>query len=168
VGWSYRSRSRAQHNSSRRQMRISRPAQPIRWEQRRLECAIAVFSKDEAVEARQEFGLQKHGQLLVEMGRPDESEVVLLRIGKPKPFAFYWLKAQLAQGKHDAAMAAIDNALDGLVPGQARFQPTFLAHRFEVRCALSDPAARGDLTEAHRLCEDPKYKAALGRRLADC
>ena len=121
-----------------------------------------------SVETPQDFGLQKHGQLLVEMDRPDEAEAILLRIRKPQPFAFYWLsKAQLAQGKHDEAMVAIDKALDGLPLGQARFRPTFLAHRFEVRRALSDPTAREDLTEAHRLCEDPKYRAALERRLAE-
>lgn len=122
----------------------------------------------EAVETPQDFGLQKHGQLLVEMDRPGEAEAVLLRISKPQPFTFYWLsKAQLGQGKHDEAMVTINQALDGLRSGQARFRPTFLAHRFEVRHALSDPAAREDLTEAHRLCEEPKYKAALERRLAE-
>lgn len=122
----------------------------------------------EAVEAPQDFGLQKHGQLFVEMDRPNEAEAVLLRIAKPKPFALYWLsKAQLAQGKHDEAKAAVDRALDGLLHGQSRFRSTFLAHRYDVRLALDDLVARDDLVEAHRICEDTKYKVALEQRLAE-
>ncbi len=122
----------------------------------------------EAVETPQDFGLQKHGQLLVEMGRGEEAEAVLLRISRPQPFAFYWLsKAQLQQGKLDDAIVAIDKALNELKASQARFRAAFLAHRFDVRRELSDPAAREDLLEAHRLCEDPKYKVMLERRLAE-
>ncbi len=121
----------------------------------------------EAIEAPQDFALQKHGQLLFEMNRADEAEAVLLRITEPSPFAFYWLsKAQLAQGKHDDSLVAIGKGLNGLPSGQSRYQTTFLAQRFEIRRALGDPAAREDLEEAHRLCEDPRYKAALEKRLA--
>lgn len=122
----------------------------------------------EAVRAPSDYGLQKHGQLLIEMGRHADAEAVLARIAEPGPFAFYRLsQAQLPQGKRDEARDAIEKAIAGLAPDQAHFRTTFLVQRFEARRALSDPAAREDLEEAYRLCEPGRYKDALARRLAE-
>lgn len=121
----------------------------------------------DSVEAPKDFGLQKHGQLLIEMERPADAEAVLLRIAAPGPFAFYRLsQAQLALGKAADALIAIDMALARLDSKQAHFRPSFLAQRHDARRALNDPCARDDLEEAHRLCEPGKYKDILGGRLA--
>ncbi len=121
----------------------------------------------EAVEAPKDFGLQKHSQLLIEMGRHAEAEEVLRRIAEPSAFAFYRLsQAQLAQGKNDEALIAIDEAISRLTPGQGRFRSSFLAQRFETRVALGDASALEDLEEAHRICEEGKYRLMLQRRLA--
>lgn len=121
----------------------------------------------EAVEAPTDFGLQKHGQLLIEMNLPGDAEAVLLRIADPGAFALYRLsQAQLALHKAADALIAIDTALSRLDSKQAHFRSSFLAQRYEARRALNDPDARDDLEEAHRLCEPGKYKDILGGRLA--
>lgn len=121
----------------------------------------------EAVEAPTDFGLQKHGQLLIEMNLPADAEAVLLRIAEPGAFALYRLsQAQLALHKASDALIAIDTALARLDSKQVHFRSSFLAQRYEARHALNDPGARDDLEEAHRLCEPGKYKDILGGRLA--
>lgn len=121
----------------------------------------------EAVVAPKDFGLQKHGQLLIEMDRPADAEAVLLRIAEPGAFASYRLsQAQLALGKAAEALIAIDTALTRLDSKQAHFRPSFLAQRYDARRALNDSYARDDLEEAYRLCEPGKYKDILGGRLA--
>lgn len=121
----------------------------------------------ESVEAPTDFGLQKHVQLLIEMGRPADAEVVLLRIAAPGPFASYRLsQAQLALGKAADALIAIDTALAGLGNKEAHYRSSFHAQRFDARSTLGDPEARADLEEAHRLCEPGKYKDILAERLA--
>jgi hypothetical protein len=120
----------------------------------------------ESIEAPDDFTLQKHGQLLVEMGRPGAAEAVLRRIDTPKAFSSYWLsKAQLGQNKDAEALASIDRALAGLSMGQRRYRSSFLAQRFEIRRALGDHAAREDLEAACRECEPGKYKVSLEQRL---
>ena len=123
----------------------------------------------EAIAEPDDYTLQKHGQLLVEMQCYREAEAVLQRINdiKKKPFAAYRLsQALLGRGAANDALELIDDAISALNPKDARFVSALLAHRFEVRRTMNDVQATEDLKEAITKCEDPKYRGTLEARLA--
>lgn len=120
----------------------------------------------EAVPTPDDYGIQKHGQLLIEMDRFGDAAIALARIADigTKPWAAYRLsQAKLGEGEALAALQLIDAAIHGLT--DARYTSTFYAHRFEVRHALSDQNAADDLRFAVNACDEPKYKAVLQGRL---
>jgi tetratricopeptide (TPR) repeat protein len=125
------------------------------------EQALAFYS---SVKKPADFHLQKHGELLIEMGRFADAEAVLTRIEKieTKAFAAYRMsQARLGQDDPAQALSLIDSAIMALKPDQQRFRSAFLAHRFEVRRALRDRDALADLDEAIALCEPGKYQDHL-------
>jgi tetratricopeptide (TPR) repeat protein len=123
----------------------------------------------EAVVNSDAFQAQKHGQLLVEMGRPGDALGILEAIAEfeANPWALYWLsKAHLDIGDAPKALERIDGALGRLTGKTQSYNSTFLAHRYEVRTRLNDADAIEDLIEAKKVCADPKFKRVLGERLA--
>jgi hypothetical protein len=126
--------------------------------------ALAFF---EAIETPNDFMLQKHGQLVIEMGRASDAIVILEKISKPTLWSRYWLsKARLDLGEVNEALALIDAAIAGVTPPTQKYRSSFLAHRFEVRLKLVDENAGQDLRDAIEACDDPKYRAVLEARLA--
>lgn len=114
----------------------------------------------EAITEPGDYELQKHGQLLVEMGRYPEAETVLRRVQniEMNPFAAYRLsQALLGRGEACEALKFVNEAIKTLQPKDARFASAFLAHRFEVRRELKDTQAIEDLRAAIAKCQDQKY-----------
>jgi hypothetical protein len=123
----------------------------------------------EAVATPDAFQAQKHGQLLVEMGRPGDAAGVLEAIPDfdGNPWVLYWLsKAHLDVGNAPKALERIDGAIGLLIDKTQSYRSTFRAHRYEVRSRLNDADAIEDLIEAHRVCNEPKFKRLLEARLA--
>jgi tetratricopeptide (TPR) repeat protein len=123
----------------------------------------------EAVVTPDAFQAQKHGQLLIEMGRPGDALGMLEAIPEfeANPWVLYWLsKAHLDIGDAPKALERIDDALGLLSEKAQSYRSTFQAHRYEVRSRLNDADAIEDLIEAQRVCTDPKFKRQLEMRLA--
>lgn len=123
----------------------------------------------EAVDTPTSFGLQQHGQLLVEMGRYPDAEAILKQISNPPPFTSYWLsRAQLGKGDIGSARTSIDTAIAELKdPRHQRFLSSFLVQKFEIRAAAGEADAREDLLQAHAICEDPRYRESIEKRIAE-
>ena len=124
----------------------------------------------EAIAEPEDYALQKHGQLLGEMGRFPEAEAILRRIQdiKTKPFAAYRLsQALFGRAEAGEALEFINYALEALRPKDARYESAFLAHRFDVRMALKEAEATDDLRKAIAKCQDQKYRCVLEARLAE-
>lgn len=123
----------------------------------------------EAVASPTPFGLQRHSQLLIEMGGFPEAEAILKGITEPSPFLSYWLsRAQLGNKDFVAARTSIDAALAGLNdPRHERFRSSFLVQRYEVRAAAGDVDAREDLLDARAKCVDERYRATIDKRIAE-
>lgn len=120
------------------------------------------------MKAHTAFQAQKYGQLLVEMGRPDEAKEVLeaIRSLYTNPWALYWLsKANLDLGDAAGALQHIDMALDQLTDKAQGYVSPFRAHRYEARRILGDAGAIEDLQEAIAVCNDGKFRSALEDRL---
>lgn len=129
------------------------------------EAAVAYF---ESIKDPKDFQRQKHGEVLIDLGRSSEAETVLRTAGKLDTDAFlnYRLsQAMLGQGKADEALAAIELALAHLQGD--KFHPSFLEQRFLARKAQGDPLAVGDLDAAIAVCQPGRYLDALLRRKAE-
>lgn len=103
------------------------------------------------------------------MERFADAQVTLSEIDdiETKPFAAYRLsQSRLGQGDPSEALSLINAALDRLEPKHAHFRSAFLAHRFDVRQALSDTKAIEDLDEAIFVCEPGKYRDMLAGKRA--
>lgn len=126
--------------------------------------SVALF---ESMEHQTEYQRTRHGRLLVEMERFEQAiEKLSFEPKGGKEFQRYWLsKAQFGAGRGDAALAAIDEAIQ-IAPEDSNFLSTFLSHRFEVRRAKKDPAAIEDLDEAIAQAEG-KHRRALEARRAE-
>ncbi len=112
------------------------------------------------------YHLQQKGQTLYLLRKYGESAAVLgpLVEESPNPWNRYWLsKCLLATKDNAGALRLIDEALDD--SRSDRFRSAMLEHRYDVRIATNDSDAASDLREAFDRCENPKYKAALAKRL---
>jgi tetratricopeptide (TPR) repeat protein len=138
--------------------------------ERRAEFRTEALTAFEAIQKPSDFQSQKHGQLLVEMGRPAEAQRVLEQVAEFEgmPWLLYWLsKALLQLGELDVSRRRIDEALRLLPESQKNYRSTFLAHRYEVRRKVGDSDAVEDLKEAIATCTDRKYRGDLERKLRE-
>lgn len=111
-----------------------------------------------------DYRKQTLGKLYVEMRRFKDAKSLLITLGA-SPWAKYWLsKAEFGDGCYIESLPPISEAVAD--SGARKYLSTFLAHRFEVKCALGDPDALADLDEAIRICENEKYKLELQKRRA--
>ena len=123
------------------------------------EAAVAYF---ESIKHPKDFQLQKYGEVLIDLGRFPEAEVVLRSAEKLDKDAFlnYRLsQAMLGQRKADEALAAIDLALARLQGD--KFRTSFLEQRFMVRKSLGDLLAVEDLDAAIAVCQPGRYLLKL-------
>jgi len=114
----------------------------------------------------QPYNLQQKGHTLFLLERYEESIAVLEPLVErfANPWNRYWLsKCFLATGDPARALRLVEEALGD--SRSARFRSAMLEHRFDVRAALGDADAVSDLQEACNLCDNPKYKTALTKRL---
>lgn len=110
------------------------------------------------------FQLQKHGEVLIDLGQFSEAEVVLRRIPNHNSdaFASYRLsQARLGQGDANDALSLIDVALETLGETKQKFAASFWAHRFKIRQARTEVDAVDDLDKAIAVCEPGKYLSYL-------
>lgn len=120
-----------------------------------------------SLEKPDSFNLQQKGQAFYLLKEYDEAYVAIMESIKIKPTNWnrYWLsKVIYEKGQYNEALQ-IMNEICSSCKDTDRFLSTFLEHRFEIRSKLSDPQAIDDLARAHSVCNSPKYKAALDKRL---
>lgn len=92
------------------------------------------------------FHLQRHAELLIDMGRHPEAETILLDIDNPPRPEFVerlMARCRLASGDPARALQWIDRALEHLKA--ERFVSEFRELRFDIRTALGDAGAKEDL-----------------------
>lgn len=114
-----------------------------------------------------DYQLQKHGEVLIDLGRHAEAESILRRIRKLQTDAFanYRLsQAVLGQGRPDEALALADTAVACLE--SEKFRASFLEQRYLAREARGDVRAVDDLDAAIAVCQSDKYLASLQRKRA--
>lgn len=127
------------------------------------EGAVAYFM---SIDVPNDFQLQKYGEVLIDLGRHEDAEIVLRRVTKldTDAFANYRLsQATLGQGKANDALSFIDMALAQLDAKGERFRSSFLQQRFFVGKAQADPGAVDDLERAIGFCEPGKFRTSLER-----
>ena len=119
--------------------------------------ALALF---EAEAKPQRFHQQRRAELLIDMGRSEESEQLLRSRGDLEDNEWVqrlMARARLAQGDAENALVWIDRALKKLKAEQHR--SAFLELRYDIRNAVGDPQAGEDLRKA-RLASQREVEAA--------
>lgn len=111
------------------------------------------------------FHHQRHAELLIDMERPDEAEVILREL---TPLDNEWLerlmaRSRLAQGDAVGAKDWIERALCKL--RAERFRSEFLELRFDIRRALLDDDAIDDLEAALEASQKHAERSRLELKL---
>lgn len=138
-------------------------------EEERAKLRSESLSLFESIAKPTPYQIRTKGQLLVDMGRCEEAEEVLLSVADPKqePWRCYWLsKARNCLGYRSVALNDIDTALS-LIDSSNEYWSTFKAQRFEVRVGLTDSMASEDLREAIAFCKNERFKHVLETRLEE-
>lgn len=113
------------------------------------------------------FHHQRHAELLIDMGRAADAEVLLRHATS---LDTEWLerlmaRSRLAQGDAKDAKEWIDRALLRLT--NERFRSEFLELRYDIRHALGDEEASGDLEGALAASQKDKERLRLQEKLDD-
>jgi hypothetical protein len=127
--------------------------------------ALALY---EAEARPQRFHLQRRAELLIEMDRSSESEVLLRQ--REDLETSEWLqrlmaRARLAQADAAGALIWIDKALDHLKA--EHFRSEFLELRYDIRTVLADAHADQDLMKARAASQKDAESARLDARLKE-
>ncbi len=114
-----------------------------------------------------DFHVQRHAELLLDMGRADKAEALLKAHRQFNSSC--WIhrlmaRARLAQNDAPAALTWIDRALAD-DKGRSR-RDEFLELRYEIRRALGDAEAVDDLKAAVGLAAEGRLRARLQAMLA--
>jgi hypothetical protein len=112
------------------------------------------------------FHLQRRAELLIEMGRSAEGEVLLR--GRDDLETSEWIqrlmaRARLAQNDPVGALTWINQALSRLKA--EHFRSEFLELRYDIRTVLGDGAARDDLLNARAASQKTVERLRLDSRL---
>lgn len=123
----------------------------------------------EALRRPSAYQRRNHAETLLALGRFREADSILRGITDPEsqPFvAFSRSKANVGLGKLEEALAFADAAVAASEGRNARFKPSFLEQRFEVRNRMDDDKALDDLVDAINLAQPP-LREKLEARLRD-
>jgi uncharacterized protein HemY len=121
----------------------------------------------EAEDSPKDFHIQRHAELLLDMGRADQAEALLKAHRQLESSC--WIhrlmaRTRLAQNDAPAALIWIERALAD-DKGVSRHDE-FLELRYEIRRALGDPDALQDLRAAVDLAAAGRGRARLESMLA--
>ncbi len=115
-----------------------------------------------------DFVLQKHGEILIDLKIYDEAVQVLSLISclERDSFACYRLsQAELGLVNPEKSLEYIDIAITGLDASKQKFAASFWAQRYKVRCSQGAIDAIEDLNKAIAACEPGKYLDYLQKLL---
>ncbi len=113
----------------------------------------------------EDFHRQRRAELLIEMGRATDAEVILDGLRDTEWIQRLKARARFQLGDPKGAREAIDRALEKLKAGSP-FESEFLELRYEIRDALVDADAIEDLKAAHARSQKNAERARLNERLA--
>ncbi len=143
-------------------------------------CEAARLSPASAVELREkarahylaivkpmQFHHQRHAELLIDMGKPEDAETILRQ---KTSLDTEWLerlmaRCRLGQADADGALKWVDSALAKL--SAERFRSEFLELRHDIRNALGEDAAVMDLEAAVAASQKENERLRLQRKLDD-
>ena len=113
----------------------------------------------------EDFHRQRRAELLIEMGRAADAELILDGLRDTEWIRRLRARARFQLGDPEGARDAIDHALAKLKAGSP-FESEFLELRYEIRAALFDADAIEDLKAAHARSQKDAERARLNERLA--